>query len=106
MAQPRLTISKSSDYKTIHVSGAFGGLNPIEGTIIFYIDHHEVEVIDGQMRLKEIARELLIEIKLSPFEFKSLALWMMKHVKAYEERFGEIEMPKIQEKKPAETTYV
>ncbi len=78
---------KDDNYRTIHVNGVFGGLDPVEGRIIFYIDEIEPEMDEstpGKMKVKKVVRRLLIDIRMSPAQFKSIADWMQSHIKKFE----------------------
>jgi len=86
---PPIEILKDQDYKVIHVNGVFGGLDPIEGRMIFYVDILEPEIdldrsIHGAMKVKKIIRKLLVDVRMSPVQFKSIAEWMQSHVKQFE----------------------
>jgi len=96
---PRIETKKADNYRVIHSTGALGVLNPNEGSLIFFID----KIIprtnpDGSMTIDSIERELLIEIKMSPLQFKALAYYMMNRVKEFESKFGEIAMPMVKQK--------
>ncbi len=85
---PPIEIIKDPEYKTIYVNGVFGGLDPVEGKMIFYVDILEPEIdkkMPGAMKVKKIIRKLLIDIRMSPVQFKSIAEWMKSHVKRFEE---------------------
>ena len=48
---------KDDNYRTIYVNGVFGGLDPVEGRMIFYIDEIEPEMDEntpGKMKVKRI----------------------------------------------------
>jgi hypothetical protein len=80
-------MNKHSDYRVVAATGVFGGLNPIEGHIIFYTDRFEpTSDNSGKMSLGSINRELQVEIHLSPVAFKSISEWMTKQVKDFETR--------------------
>jgi hypothetical protein len=90
---PQFKISKSQDYKSIFATGVFGGLNPNDGQIIFFLDRLMPQMIreqPGRQRLEYINRELQVEIHLSPSQFKNIARWMNQHIQIYEQNFGEI----------------
>jgi hypothetical protein len=95
-AFPKFEDMKSVDYKTIYTSGVFGGLDPNDGRIIFFIDHWEMETVNdplpGSAKVEKITREHLIEVHMSPTQFKSIPIRMGEHVKRYEDTFGTIPM--------------
>ena len=74
------------------ITGFFGGLNPNEGIISFFQD----QLIPreggnpGEIVLDSIEQKFLLDIRMNPVVFKRLALWMMNHIKRYEDQFGEI----------------
>lgn len=96
MSMPRFETKRATDYKVIHVSGVVGGINPNEGTIIVFIDKLIPKTNpDGTMIIDTIERELVVELKMSPLQFKSIAEWMQMHIKEYEKMFGEIKVQGI-----------
>ena len=97
---PRFETKRASDYKVVHATGALGVLNPGEGSLIFFVDRVIPKTNpDGSMTIDMIERELLIEIKMSPVQFKALTMFMMNRIKEYENRFGEIPLPSQQKGK-------
>ncbi|MGB9728931.1 MAG: DUF3467 domain-containing protein [Thermoprotei archaeon] len=96
MSIPRFETKRAADYKVVHVSGVVGGINPNEGTIIVFVDKLVPKTNpDGTMAIDSIERELIMELKMSPLQFKSIAEWMQMHIKEYEKMFGEIKMEGI-----------
>lgn len=93
---PKFEDIKSPDFKSIYVSGVFGGLDPNEGRMLFFLDHLEPktmnEPVPGAQKVEKIVRELLIEVHMSPTQFKSIVLWMNEHIKRYEDAYGLIPM--------------
>jgi len=85
---PRFELTKNPEYKVFHVNGVFGGADPSEGRIIFYIDHLELKMKEdghpGEMETDKIVRELLVEVRMSPIEFKAIHDWMETHIKRLE----------------------
>jgi hypothetical protein len=98
---PRFEDTKSPDYKYVYATGVFGGLDPNDGRLIFFLDRLEPETVNepplpGSQKVKKIVRELQVEIHVSPGQFKSIWKWMGDHIKRYEEMFGEIPLePKL-----------
>jgi len=82
-SRPEYRITRSSDFRMIYVSGAFGSVNPHEGRITFYADRLFPKISDdkGGLSTDYVERELQIELKMSPSEFLSLYRWMEGHVK-------------------------
>lgn len=93
-------VEDAEDFDLKFATGAFGGLNPNDGRIIFYVDRIETEGIEGQPgkeRMSKVVRERQVEVHMTPHVWKSLAQWMMQHVKKYEDKMGEIQMPTDEE---------
>lgn len=84
----KFELSQSQDYRVVHINGVFGGLSPDEGRMILYVDRLVPEILDepaGAMKLQKINRELVIDIRMSPAQFKSIAEWMLSHIKELED---------------------
>ncbi len=82
-----LKITRSPDFKLIYTTGAFGGLNPMEGHMIFYVDRIVPGIIEdssGQMKTEYVERELQVEVHMSPPQFISLYSWMQNHIQRME----------------------
>lgn len=103
VVSPDFEDTKSPDYRYVYCTGVFGGLDPNDGRIIFFLDRLEPETVKepfpGSSKVKKVIRELQVEVHVSPSQFKSIAIWMGNHVKRFEQMFGEIPLePK--EKRP------
>ena len=99
---PKFEDAKAPDYKYVYATGVFGGLDPNDGKMIFFLDRFEPETVEepypGTQKLKKIVRELQVEVHVSPSQFKNIWMWMGEHIKHYEQMFGEIPMqPKMKE---------
>lgn len=99
---PTFEATKSPEYRYVYATGVYGGINPGDGSMIFYLNRIEPEAMPGQpgrMRTDRINQELQVEVHMSPREFKSVAQWMTRHVQEYEQRFEEItmELPEAEE---------
>ncbi len=95
MAKKKLEfeVKEASDFKVLYVTGAFGGLDAHEGRIIFFVDRVVPKLKDkrtGAMEVGKIVRELQIELRMTPARFKSIAMWMLEHVKRFEKQFGKL----------------
>lgn len=91
VALPEFEYTKCPEYRYVYATGVFGGLDPVGGRIIFYLDRPEPEMTkEGTQRTKKIIRELQVEVHVSPGEFKAIWEWMGKHIKQLEDLFGEI----------------
>ena len=99
---PKFEVETDPDYKLIYATGVFGSVNPNDGRIIFYVDQVVPEMSDkpGQMRVGKIKRKLLIEVHVSPNQFKDIANWMIGHIRNFEKEFGRI--PSVPTKKESE----
>jgi len=90
----RFEESRSPDYKAIYTTGVFGGLTPDDARIIFFLDRIQTETLNepipGDQRIGKIIREALIEVHMTPTQFKRIALWMQRNIQSYEEMFGTI----------------
>ena len=86
---PKFEITERSDYNVVYASGVFGGLDPNDGRIIFFLDRIRPKMRKepgGAMDLEKINRELQVEIHLPPPQFASVARWMMAHVERFEKK--------------------
>ena len=108
---PQFEDEKSPDYKYVYSTGVFGGLDPNDGRIIFFLDRGEPETMNdtkpGAMKLKKITRELQVEVHMTPTQFKAVAGWMAEQIRRYEAIFGQIPMaPKEIKQRPPPDTMV
>jgi len=79
----KITITKSPDFKLLYANGVFGGLAPLEGRMIFYVDRlipKIVEDVPGQLTTGSVERELQVEVHMSPQQFVSISRWMQAHI--------------------------
>lgn len=93
---PDFEITKSPEYRAVYASGVFGGLDPNDARMIFWLDRLEPELVPrgspGQTRVGRVNRELQVEIHVSPAQFKTIHQWMGRHIERHEKRFGEIQL--------------
>lgn len=89
-------VSTSENYRYVSASGIFGDISPNDCHIIFYLDRFVPDVVPGgapgEMRIREVNRELQVEIHMSPAQFMSMSQWMTKHMNDFQEQFGEIQI--------------
>jgi hypothetical protein len=89
---PQFEDSKSEQYRYVFATGVFGGVNPNDGQMIFYLDRFKPETVNtprlGAQKLKNIRREMQVEVHMTPAQFKAVAEWMKNHVEQYENNFG------------------
>jgi hypothetical protein len=78
---PLIEVTESRDYRVVYASGVFGGLDPNDGRMIFFLDRLKPKVKRGKstMELDRISRELQVEVHMSPNQFMSIAKWMNEH---------------------------
>jgi hypothetical protein len=99
---PRFEDAKSPEYRYVFATGVFGGLDPNDGKLMYFLDRFEPETVNepypGTQKLKKIVRELQVEVHVSPSQFKSISIWMSEHVKRYEQMFGPITSPEVKPK--------
>jgi len=106
---PRFEQVKSPDFKSIYATGVFGGVDPNEGRIVFYVDHLEPRIREdppGAMETEKVVRELLVEVHMSPQQFKSIAQWATDHISNLEQQIGKLPGPleKTERKAPPTIT--
>ncbi len=69
-------ITEHPSFRAAYVSGVFGGLDPNDGRIVFFLDRIKPGMRKeprGAMQLEKINRELQVEIHMSPPQFASVA---------------------------------
>lgn len=88
-------IDVPKDLAEYFITGAFGGLSPAGGNILFYVEDPEIEMdeYDQQIKVRKVVRKGKVILRMSPSTFKSIALWMNANLSAYESKFGEIFVP-------------
>jgi hypothetical protein len=92
--QIQIETENGPNYSVEFVDGVFGLLNPNVGQMIFWRDVPDLEVGEitaagPQMRVKKVKRVILFDARMSPEVFKSIATWMMNHVKECEKMVGQ-----------------
>ena len=81
--QVSIVITKSSEFRLVYATGVFGGLSPLDGRLIFFVDRIVPKVqmdAPGQLKTGSVERELQVEVHMSPQEFISLYEWMKSHI--------------------------
>ena len=100
--KPIIEDKRSPDYKSLFATSVFGGLTPDDPKIIFFRDEVVLETDKeqnyGVLKISKIIREALIEIHMTPTQFKRIALWMTQNVAWYENNFGLIPTELIERK--------
>ena len=85
---PRFEITECPGFRPIYASGVFGGLDPNDGRIIFFLDRIRPKMKgkpSGGMELDGINRELQVEVHMTPPQFMSVAKWMSEHADRFRE---------------------
>jgi hypothetical protein len=104
---PPFEVTKNENFRYVYATGVYGGINPNDSRLIFYLDRPVPESVQGQpfqMRTMKMEQELQVEVHMSPYQFKGVSLFMSDRVKMYEEKFGEIELRPEAEKKTEDKT--
>lgn len=86
--KPEIKITKSSDFRMFYSTGIFGGLSPLEGRMLFFVDRFVPKIVDdtvGQMATDSVERELQVEVHMSPEVFISTYKWMEAHIRRMKE---------------------
>jgi hypothetical protein len=104
----RIEISEGQNYRAVYASGVFGGLDPHDGRIVFFLDRIMPKMRSepkGAMELEKINRELQVEVHMSPSQFASVAKWMTEHVHLFEKRMKSGKKPE-EEPETSGTSYI
>ena len=98
LKHPKIIVEKSQHYRTIIVSGVFGGHRPGFFEAVIYTDELVAdEALEHPMPKANkiyIKRTVQCRLLMNPFQAKSFAQWLVNHIKEYEKEFGEIKLPK------------
>jgi hypothetical protein len=84
---PKIEVAESPDFRVVYASGVFGGLDPNDSRIIFFLDRLKPKIKSGgkgRMELDKVEREMQVEVHMSPHQFMAVAKWMADHA----QRFG------------------
>jgi len=91
---PKFEDTKSPNFIYVYSTGVFGGVDPNDGRMIFFLDRLEPETQNqptpGLQLVKKITRESQVEVHMTPTQFKAVAIWMNQSIQRYEELFGPI----------------
>ena len=89
-------VSTSENYRCVTASGMYGDVSPNDCHIIFYLDRYVPDVVPGgepgEMRIREVNRELQVEIHMSPAQLMSMSQWMTNQMIDFEGQYGEIQI--------------
>ena len=76
---------RNENCPVMHVDGAYGTLNPTVGQLTFYYDIPKIVMEkNGEINIESVDRIMIFDARMSPETFRSIAYWMMEHVKNYE----------------------
>lgn len=72
-----LRVVRDENYRTVYVNGAFGMVNPLDGCLILHVTS-PVPVATGSdigtgLKVGEFEQRLLLELRMSPATWKSIA---------------------------------
>ncbi len=82
-------ITKDPGFRTVHVDGAIVTLNARFGQIILAYEEPEFTTDqNGDIVTEKVQKRLVIDARMSPEAFRSLAVTMADQVKRYDERPG------------------
>lgn len=83
--ESKFSVVRNPECEVIHVDGVYGTLTPATGQLTFYQDVPKVDIDEnGLMSSKSIERVLVVDTRMSPEVFRSIAYWMIEHVQYYE----------------------
>jgi hypothetical protein len=98
-----IKITQSPDFKMVFATGVFGGLSPLDGRMLFYVDRTKPKVVDERLlRTDFVEREFQVEVHMSPQQFVSVYNWMKSNIDRLEQQgiiLQRIEKPKKTTKK-------
>lgn len=86
---PRIVVTENRDYKVVYAGGVFGGLDPNDARMIFFLDRLKPGIkptSKGAMSLDRVERELQVEVHMSPHQFLAVAKWMSDHAENFGKR--------------------
>ncbi len=87
---PKIVVTESSGFKAVYASGVFGGLDPNDGRMIFFLDRIKPKIKKASkavMELDKVERELQVEVHMSPAQFVSVSKWMSGHAEKFQKAF-------------------
>ena len=91
---PEIIVERDPSYRSIVVSGVFGGHRPGFFEAIVYTDELVADdalssIPPATERIK-IKRVLQCRLVMDPVQAKNLLQWLKQHIDRYEKEFGEI----------------
>lgn len=86
---PKVVVTEGKDYRVVYASGVFGGIDPNDARMIFFLDRIKPSIKAGEkgrMELHRVERELQAEVHMSPHQFLAVAKWMSEHADNFGKR--------------------
>jgi uncharacterized protein DUF3467 len=97
VVQPDVEAKEHPNYRTIIVSGAYGGARPMHFEVVLYSDEYKpIKDLSTTNTLNEkpiVNRTLECRLIIDPFQAKIISQWLTNHVNEYEKQFGRIPSP-------------
>jgi len=96
---PQFETVKDENFRTIFVTGAIGHLTGQDGQVILFFDQPDIKAgkflpdKGPEMLVPVIKRVFVIDVRMSPDTFRSLASWMAQNVKNYDEQIAQGKKP-------------
>lgn len=94
---PKIEMGEHPNYRTVNVSGVFGGHRPMFFEVIVHSDELKAtEALAGAQYAPErsiIKRTLECRLLIDPYQAKLISKWLDNHVQEYEKKFGHIPSP-------------
>lgn len=92
--EQRLEVQRSNEYRTIIVSGIFGGHRPGFIEALIYSDELVGDAALGGVTPDaskiQVKRTMQCRLFIDPVTAKSIAEWLTGHIVEYEKQFGQI----------------
>jgi hypothetical protein len=86
---PKIVVTDGKGYGPVYASGVFGGIDPNDARMIFFLDRLKPSIKPGgkgAMGLDRVERELQVEVHMSPHQFLAVAKWMAEHAENFGKR--------------------
>ena len=103
--QPEIEAREHPNFRTINVSGAYGGVRPMYFEVVLYSDEFKLTKVLSTAKTSDkplVNRTIECRLIIDPFQAKIISQWLASHVNEYESKFGRIPSPEeIQDKAPS-----
>jgi len=94
LSAPEFSVERSPDYRTIQVSGVFGGHRPGLFEAIIYTDEmiadEALREPTGDPKRVKLKRTIQCRLVIDPIQAKAFAGWLQHHIENYEKEIHEI----------------